>query len=127
MEIKTSELLGPALDWAVAEVMGLKPQLGINSRVVVSAIALGLQSARWEWFQPSTDWSQGGPIIEREGVSLAAPSAIDSDWVAFSNMLRNPDKKQHGPAPLVAAMRCYVASKNGNEIEVPDELFSKTP
>lgn len=27
-----------------------------------------------------------------------------------------------GPTPLIAAMRCYVASKLGDEVEVPEEL-----
>jgi hypothetical protein len=30
---------------------------------------------------------------------------------------------QYGPTPLIAAMRCYVASKLGDEVEVPDELL----
>ena len=29
---------------------------------------------------------------------------------------------QNGPTPLIAAMRCYVASKLGDEVEVPVEL-----
>jgi hypothetical protein len=34
---------------------------------------------------------------------------------------------QYGPTPLIAAMRCYVASKFGDDlvlfkVEVPDEL-----
>lgn len=27
----------------------------------------------------------------------------------------------YGPTPLIAAMRCYVASKLGEEVEIPDE------
>jgi hypothetical protein len=29
----------------------------------------------------------------------------------------------HGHTPLIAAMRCYVASKLGEEIDVPEELI----
>lgn len=29
----------------------------------------------------------------------------------------------YGPTPLIAAMRCFVASKLGDEVEVPDELL----
>ena len=29
----------------------------------------------------------------------------------------------YGPTPLIAAMRCYVASKLGDEVEVPVELL----
>jgi hypothetical protein len=29
---------------------------------------------------------------------------------------------EFAPTPLIAAMRCYVASKMGDEIELPEEL-----
>jgi hypothetical protein len=29
---------------------------------------------------------------------------------------------QYGDTPLIAAMRCYVASKLGDEVEIPKEL-----
>lgn len=28
-----------------------------------------------------------------------------------------------GPTPLIAAMRCYVASKLGDEVDIPEELI----
>ncbi len=28
-----------------------------------------------------------------------------------------------GPTPLIAAMRCYVASKLGDEVDIPEELL----
>jgi hypothetical protein len=30
----------------------------------------------------------------------------------------------YGPTPLIAAMRCYVASKLGDEVDVPEELMT---
>ena len=78
-----------------------------------------IQKYRWcGWWYPSTDWAQGGPIIEREVICIG--SGMDaSTWYA------NKGCGQHhrfGPTPLIAAMRCYVASKLGAEVEVPDEL-----
>lgn len=64
----------------------------------------------------STDWAQGGPVIERERMELRGDG--DGGWVAWDYL--NP--KQYGPTPLIAAMRCYVASKLGVEVEIPDEL-----
>ena len=29
---------------------------------------------------------------------------------------------EHGPNPLIAVMRCYVASKLGDEVNIPEEL-----
>ena len=65
----------------------------------------------------STNWSQGGPIIDRERISLRhIGKSIKGDiWDAGDNEIE-------GPTPLIAAMRCYCASKLGDTVEVPDEL-----
>jgi hypothetical protein len=111
MKIKTSELRRTALDWAVAKCEGLdyfEPEVGP--------------------MEPdySTDWSQGGPIIERERITSLC---IDNDWCAVKGIKyavtgREPDTliRVFGPTPLVAAMRCYVASKLGDEVDIPEEL-----
>jgi hypothetical protein len=65
--------------------------------------------------QPLTDWAQGGPIIEREKMTL---EWTGEDWMAY---IRH-DEEYFGPTPLIAAMRCYVASKLGDQVEVPNEL-----
>jgi len=79
-----------------------------------------------EEFTPSIDWAQGGPIIEREGIQL---SGWESRWEAklyWSKAAQGGPKRywnMTGPNPLIAAMRCYVASKLGSEVEVPEELL----
>ena len=98
--MKVSELSGEALDWAVIHV----------SRC---------SAYDPETDKPSTDWAQGGPIIERERIELRGDG--DGGWIAYDNL--NPE--QYGPTPLIAAMRCYVASKLGEEIEIPEELTEK--
>jgi len=103
--MKTSELTDRALDWAVAEALG-----------TVHKNEDGQYHSWW----PSTDWSQGGPIIEREGIGLWRGYTPTLAWVA--NKPKGIPFEQHGPTPLVAAMRCYVASKLGDEIEIPEEL-----
>jgi hypothetical protein len=67
----------------------------------------------------STDWAQGGPIIEREHISAAY--AYWGEWEAWDDKTM-PPPKYRGPTPLIAAMRCYVASKLGDEVEIPEEL-----
>jgi hypothetical protein len=69
----------------------------------------------------STDWSQGGPIIERERISLLTFGLVN--WKATFDYGGGSTSDQYGPTPLIAAMRCYVASKLGNDIEVPKELI----
>ena len=104
MKIKTSELSGAALDWAVKK--AIKKDGGYF-----------LPSKDYKNISHSTDWAQGGPIIEREGVCV---KKHPNWWTAY---IEN-DNLAQGPTPLVAAMRCYVASKLGDEVEVPEEIIN---
>lgn len=96
MKLKTSELTGAALDWAVCSIEG---------------------EALSKYTQYSTDWAQGGAIIEREKLVVGWAGNF---WMAY--IRADDDIVGSGQTPLIAAMRCYVASKLGDEVEVPDEV-----
>lgn len=126
MKVKTSELTGVALNWAVAKCVGLGK---LHYTDVVGRIST-LKTAVMVWsmelpgdghgdkFSPSTDWSQGEPIIDRENITVH----FGPQWTAVHpSRLECPS---YGPTPLVAAMRCYVASKLGDEVEIPNELLT---
>lgn len=115
--MRTSELTGPALDWAVA---------------VCEEVTLTKRGGEWceevwhtpnrleyEPYQPSTDWAIGGPIIEREGITIEK-FKDGSKWSAFK--FDTGDCEIAVATPLIAAMRCYVASRMGDTIDVPEEL-----
>ena len=68
-------------------------------------------------YSPSTDWNQGGPIIERERIQLL-PSITSETWNAVCPYHNNCIQVT-GPTPLIAAMRCYVTYKLGDEVEIP--------
>ena len=72
----------------------------------------------------STDWSQGGPIIEREKIDLylSTGNICAAIWENLSGGGRLLAEAKGCPTPLIAAMRCYVSSKLGEEVEVPDDL-----
>ena len=59
----------------------------------------------------STNWELGGSIIEREGIQLARLGDVWEAWVDADGVFCQ------GPTPLIAAMRCYVASKQGESNE----------
>jgi len=101
--MKTSELTGAALNWAVAKCEGKTKN--------------PLRDSHYGVYAPSTNWAQGGPIIEREGIDLKRITG--ALWDAHSN---NVSFYEDGPTPLIAAMRCLVASKLGDEVEIPKEL-----
>lgn len=95
--MKTTELIGPALDWAVAKCV-----------------------SRGYPYPASTDWSVGGPIIERERIALRC--WLECGWEADKWNFKFAEGSICGPTPLIAAMRCFVASKLGDAVEVPEEL-----
>jgi hypothetical protein len=72
-----------------------------------------------ETFKPSTDWDQGGPIIEREGIRLHRSHT--GEWWASPEV--DPHRPISGATPLVAAMRCFVAEVLGDEVDIPAELM----
>lgn len=119
--VKVSEATGSVLDWMVAS---CENTLG---RYVQPNEKRG--TTKWEvipqTLRYSTNWAHGGPIIESEKIDcMADPNGKDM-WMGQLYATRLAGEKvsrTYGPTPLIAAMRCYVASKFGEEAEVPDEL-----
>lgn len=77
-------------------------------------------------FTPTTDWAQGGPIIERDGIDLYWMQHGTPDFKPLwqSRIVRvGQNRILYGPTPLIAAMRCFVSLKLGDEVEVPDEVL----
>lgn len=133
--MKTSELIGPALDWAVSSCL-TGGELFQSGRVAHKTIlhCVGGEIAPYFMkdsgvirclFEPSASWAQGGPIIEREDISVNRThnSYPDLGWIATKPGAPNNNSfYQTGAIPLIAAMRCFVAAKLGDEIEIPEEL-----
>lgn len=128
MKIKTADLIGPALDWAVAVEEGLTEENAWTTLEIFKAVRAG------GGYRCSTDWSQGGPLIEREGINLFKHNKLNESqpdvWCAHKVVPR-PNMEGSfnscalaldGPTPLIAAMRCLVAATLGDEVDVPDEL-----
>lgn len=110
--MKTSELSGAALDWAVAKCEG------VGDSWFMQFYEGDEEDHEPPEYHYSTDWALGGPIIERE--------CIDLEWTGIPNAdffcTIQGKYEAHGTTPLIAAMRCYVASKLGNEVQIPEGL-----
>ena len=122
MKVRTSELSGFALDWAVAKIEEVEYQEEDYRQEI--PFYYEKESTRF-----SSNWAQGGPIIEREGLCVGRKHQCDSAYCelndpAVNHWARTPSGGflSYGPTPLIAAMRCYVASKLGDVVDVPDEL-----
>ena len=113
--MKTSELTGAALDWAVAKAERLDCYVDMRGSRNGWATFVDLGEHTHIRYTPSEHWGFGGPIIEREKVTI---EWTGEDWMGY---IRH-DEEVFGPTPLIAAMRCYVAACLGDEIELPEEL-----
>lgn len=113
--VRTSELIGAPLDWAVAKAQGV--EIDLPGSDVVWAKYAGAYS-------PSTDWSQGGPLIEKYMVrtQYAADTEKRVDAGCLAQVWR-PYVMAHGNTLLIAACRAIVAANLGDEVQIPAELL----
>ena len=143
MKIKTADLQGKQLRWAVAKSLGLNLDLGgwparyQDGETYLKYVDKYLQPTHIPHYEEW--WEAGGPILEREGILLrpirSPGHSLDGQclakyggtntgtivqWVKREGL---PRGYQAGPTMLIAGMRCFVASKMGDEVEIPEELL----
>ena len=115
--MRTIELEGAALDWAVASTCFAPARIKIPAWATRPTILIynnpKLPEAGGVYFHPSTDWAIGGPIIEREGIGLWKDIGT---WIANKQGIAYEVK---GDTPLISAMRCHVLCKLGEDVLVP--------
>lgn len=121
--MKTTELTGAALDWAVAKCEGL---IAFGYKKINDDCIIKLSTGEFEKFAPSTDWALGGAIIAREGIGVYMSHYVSKGaWSAHcpvqGSLMACVDNQ---PSPLIAAMRSYVASKMGDEVEIPNDIYN---
>jgi hypothetical protein len=126
MKVKVAEATNIQLDWMVAMVLGAMN----NYPDLRTAAGFKAHQRLYPAYCYTRYWEQGGPIIEREKISVSNPNG-DPGWIGSKATPAKPKRNgtpqwthkwECGPTPLIAAMRCFVASKLGDEVEVPDEL-----
>lgn len=128
--IKTKDLTGTALDWAVAKAEKIRvvvPQCWQDCGVkklakIAAAKAFPYGPPAWE---PSENWEQGGPIIDSEKIHLEHFQYV-GDWRAIhpKHFQGPPWASANGETALIAAMRAYAASVFGDEVNVPRSIIS---
>lgn len=113
VEVKTQDLAGAALDWAVAKAEGVEISLsGAHPHAVVDGRLVG-------YYAPSTKWNQGGPLIEKY--------AVEFEWITDATIRAEVPacaSSGYGNRHLTAACRAIVASVLGDTVSVPKELLS---
>lgn len=130
VEVKTAELIGPALNWAVAKATyadEVKVVEWGDGKTVSCIYQLPGDGRCWaNHYSPSTEWDQGGPLLESEQVELKW-NGVDGKaffWKAWHQDFAAPSL---GDTPLIAACRAIVAAKLGDVVLVPAELVEVKP
>ena len=121
MKKLTADLMGMSLNYAVAIVEGYNVHVDSNGDYIVQGYRP--YPTNLKQYYPSGDWERGGPIIERERIRL---DPRESEWQAsyWDDEVEN-FRTSYGPTALIAAMRCYVHSKLGNAVDIPEEMGTK--
>jgi hypothetical protein len=119
-KVKTADLIGPALDWAVAYGLNGEPAFfeAFGARMLGRSITKGVIDGS---IRPSTDWSQGGHLIEKYRVGIYCDYSPDE--VITANVTGS-GAVCVGSTFLIAACRAIVAAKLGDEVEIPWQLFT---
>lgn len=113
MKLKVSESERETLDYMVVMAEWIGHHFSKEERFIKIFLH---QNRTGQGYCYSRDWAQGGPIIERERIEVRPYDG--KRWIATDNLTNHTI----GPNPLVAAMRCYVISKLGNEVDIPESL-----
>lgn len=126
IEVKTAELTAQALDWAVSLVEGveyIKDYIVTTERNLIGDL---LSSSSTSNYRPSTNWAQGGPLVDKyhvdfstQGVDEDASQSIEATVQDFESM---ECWTTEGDTRLQAMCRAIVVAKLGDVVQVPAEL-----
>ncbi|MDD2063014.1 phage protein NinX family protein [Pseudomonas sp. 25571] len=124
IEVRVSNLVGAALDWAVATVEGVETSWR-HGRELVKVHDRGgiklIESIR-SIYSPSTEWSQGGPLIDKHNGGLHYEAHLADAAFRYSSGPGGSGFWCYGPTALVAFCRGLVKAKLGDTVQVPKEL-----
>lgn len=123
--VDVSVLGGGALDYAVLLALGYPKEgwspVKFEGRLYLHKPGPSYAEGRWEPVAFWDSWKNTGPIIEREHINLVY---TDGEWIGS---LDDPMKddwdwtcNRVGPTPLVAGLRCFVRSRLGDAVEIPE-------
>lgn len=135
--VSTEDVTGPALDWIVAkceirnDVRDSRPRFWMHSNnkdlICFQTYNHTENPKGYDLYSPSTDLKQGDEIIERHHISVFPDAA--EPWKGIITPNENEPHfyfRLYGPTRLIAAMRCFVTSKMGPEIQIPSVLWNES-
>ncbi|MBC3503529.1 DUF2591 domain-containing protein [Pseudomonas sp. SWRI59] len=135
IEVKTADLVGEALGWAVGKAEGLDvflapPEYGNPWRVFARYRATVTEHIKR--FNPWEDWALGGPLIDKHRVQTSfngsgfSRSPTGEHWCAYVCKASGQEvfPSGGGPSTLTAACQAIAHAKLGDTVQVPKELVA---
>lgn len=123
MKLKTKQLSGRALNWAIADLIGVETWFDPKDNRLYHHDPEVDDSRTWS---PSTKGGQGHDLIERYLVDTFHMEREPVVWEAEIQTGPMKRARSYGPTALVAAMRCILVAQRGEEIEIPDSMIEST-
>lgn len=116
VEVRTADLIDGALNWAVAKAECLHPFILSGGMYCGTVVAIGNDNT----WSPSTNWSQGGPLIEKFILELkfCVFELPQESWKAETHT-----SWANGSTALISSMRAIVHAILGEIVSVPKELM----
>lgn len=127
IEVRVSNLLGAPLDWAVAQVEGIETSWRYGRELVKVHDRGGIklvESIR-SIYSPSIDWSQGGPLVDKNHGGLHYEAHMADANFRYSSGPGRTGFWCYGPTALIAFCRGLVKAKLGDIVQVPKELINE--
>lgn len=135
IEVKTADLAGEALGWAVGKAEGLDvflapPQCGNPWRVFARHQATATEHTKR--YNPWEDWALGGPLAVKYQVSIIPEAHEGPEGTEMSQRWRASVYYRAGEhygteycdAALIATCQAVVATEFGDTVQVPKELLT---
>ncbi|WP_181005313.1 phage protein NinX family protein [Pseudomonas putida] len=129
IEVRVSNLVGAALDWAVAQVEGISTIM-LSPRkeeppkpfALFGSLALSVGGDDQSSYTPSSCWHCGGPLIDKYKGSAHHNRHLEEEACRYSAGPEGAGIWLYGPTALVAFCRTLVLTKLGDTVQVPKEL-----
>ncbi|WP_336202950.1 phage protein NinX family protein [Pseudomonas guariconensis] len=126
IEVRVSNLLGAALDWAVAMAEGFKSDperltnVWLNEEDLTSVSIRGVEMGYG--FRPSSNWEHGGQLIDKHSGTAQHIPGLPAD-LCYAGGPTGAGVWCYGPTALIAFCRGLVNHKLGDTVQVPKELM----
>ena len=114
-KIKVNKASGTALNWLVAKCEGVDYMYYMDHGGDYNGWTTGPHTKNY-----STNWAQGGHLIDW----VDTFERVDGVTTAHKRGATGQQWEGKGPTALIAACRCRVVSKLGEEVEIPNKLLT---